>query len=73
MTQETTERILRIAGVLERTGLTRSTLYRMIAADAFPRQVRLSDRYVGWRASEVEIWLMDLPAFRRPFPQGPSR
>jgi prophage regulatory protein len=53
------ERILRLKGVLERTGLTRSTLYRKMQLGTFPRQLRISVRCAGWRESDVEAWLRD--------------
>lgn len=59
MTSDTPERILRINAVLDRTGLTRSTLYRKIAAGAFPRQVKLSARCAGWHESAVNAWLQN--------------
>jgi prophage regulatory protein len=52
-----TDRILRLATVLQLTGLTRSTLYRKVATGSFPRQLRISDRCAGWRESEVDAWL----------------
>jgi prophage regulatory protein len=42
--------------VLERTGLSRSTLYRRIECGRFPRQVKISDRCAGWRESDLERW-----------------
>lgn len=57
MTTETPDRILRIKTVLERTGLTRSTLYRKIQRGTFPRQVRIAVRCAGWRESAVSEWL----------------
>jgi prophage regulatory protein len=51
------DRILRIRTVLDRTGLTRSTLYRKVAEGSFPRQVAISRRCVGWRASDLDAWL----------------
>lgn len=51
------DRILRINTVLERTGLSRSTLYRKIHGGTFPRQVRISVRCAGWRESAVNAWL----------------
>ncbi len=51
------DRILRLATVLERTGLTRSTLYRKIAAGSFPRQISISTRCMGWRESAIETWI----------------
>lgn len=50
-------RILRLGSVLERTGLSRSTLYRKINAGTFPPQVRISERCIGWRENEIEQWL----------------
>lgn len=51
------DRILRIKTVLDRTGLSRSTLYRRIQAGRFPAQVRIAERCTGWRESAVNGWL----------------
>lgn len=51
------DRIIRIATVLARTGLTRSTLYRKVQNGTFPRQLKLSERCAGWRESAVNAWL----------------
>ena len=51
------ERMLRIKAVLERTGLSRSTLYRKVERGTFPSQLKLSMRCAGWRESEVNDWL----------------
>lgn len=50
-------RILRLKNVLERTGLTRSTLYRKMQLGTFPKQLRISARCAGWRESDVDAWL----------------
>lgn len=57
MTSSTPDRILRINAVLERTGLTRSTLYRKIQAGSFPKQVQIAARCTGWRESAVAEWM----------------
>ena len=51
------DRILRIKTVLDRTGLSRSTLYRRLQARTFPEQVSISKRCVGWRESAIKVWL----------------
>jgi len=48
---------LRIGKVMARTGLTRSTIYRMMAAGEFPRQRRLAHRVAVWSEREVAQWL----------------
>lgn len=50
-------RILRLKSVLERTGLSRSTLYRKIQLGTFPKQLRISTRCAGWRESDIDAWL----------------
>lgn len=51
------DRILRIKVVLDRTGLSRSTLYRKIQNGTFPKQVQISTRCAGWREFEVNAWM----------------
>lgn len=54
---ETPDRIIRINTVLERTGLSRSTLYRKVQDGSFPKQLKLSERCAGWRESAVTAWM----------------
>ena len=50
-------RILRLSMVLDRTGLSRSTLYELMEDGSFPRPVRLGARAVGWIEAEVDEWI----------------
>lgn len=56
------DRILRLPAVLERTGLSRSTLYRKIKAGTFPKQLAISMRCAGWRETAIEDWMKN-PTF----------
>lgn len=47
---------LRIQAVIRVTGLSRSTRYRLIADDGFPRPVRLGPRTVAWRRADIDAW-----------------
>jgi len=58
------ERIIRRETVLDRTGLSRSTLYRKIADGTFPRQVSISTNGAGWYESAVNRWIADPRGFR---------
>ena len=49
--------IYRLPAVCEVTGLSKATIYRLIAKGKFPARVKLSERCVGWRADEVDAWL----------------
>jgi len=54
-----TERIIRLKTVLDRTGISRSTIYRKIAEGTFPSQVKVSIHGAGWYESAVERWIAD--------------
>jgi len=59
------DRIVRLKTVLDRTGLSRSTIYRKIEEGTFPAQIRISINGAGWRESEIDRWVAD-PARWRP-------
>lgn len=57
MTIPARDRFLRLDTVLDRTGLSRSTLYRKMQDGTFPKQMRIASRCAGWRESAVEEWM----------------
>lgn len=57
MPTQTTNRLLRLPEVLERTGLSESSVRRMIRAGEFPRQVAIGPRTAAWSESEVQHWI----------------
>jgi prophage regulatory protein len=50
-------KILRLPIVLDRTGLSRSTVYQRVTEGKFPSPVSLGARAVGWIEAEVEEWI----------------
>jgi prophage regulatory protein len=34
-------------------------MYRMVQNGAFPKQIKISDRCVGWSEFAIEAWLRD--------------
>ncbi|MEZ5735903.1 MAG: AlpA family transcriptional regulator [Novosphingobium sp.] len=59
------ERIIRLKTVLDRTGLSRSTIYRKIAEGTFPSQVKISIHGAGWHESAINEWIADPMAYGR--------
>lgn len=49
-------RFLRISDVVATVGLSRATIYRMIASGDFPKQVRLTAQCSGWWQASVDEW-----------------
>ena len=52
-------RMLRRPAVETTTGLSRSTIYAMMAEGTFPKPVRLGKRAVGWPQSTIDAWVAD--------------
>jgi prophage regulatory protein len=53
--------VLRMAAVVRRTGLCRSTIYRLVARKKFPAPLKLSGRAIGWREADLDQWSSLLP------------
>ena len=49
--------ILRLPSVIERTGLSRSTIYLMMSKNKFPLPISLGDRAVGWLEEDINRWI----------------
>lgn len=52
--------ILRLPTVLNRTGLSRSTVYLRIGLGTFPKPIKLGGRAVGWLESDIDDLLQRL-------------
>jgi prophage regulatory protein len=51
-------RILRMRQLIERTNLSRSTLYVLMSEDpTFPQKIKLTARVIGFLESEVDTWI----------------
>jgi prophage regulatory protein len=47
---------LRLPQVIKKTGLPPSSIYELIAAGKFPRQVPLGPARVAWVDEEIDAW-----------------
>lgn len=46
---------------MEDKSMSKSTVYRAIENDGFPKPIKLSGRSVGWFLDEVEDWFANRP------------
>ena len=51
--------IWRLPDVMRYTGLGKSTIYRKISRQEFPRSTSLGARAIGWRSSWIEKWVQE--------------
>lgn len=58
--------ILRLPDVMARTGLGRTTLYRLAKAGQFPNAIKITgQRAAGWLADDVNRWIEQRVAAHR--------
>lgn len=51
------EALIRRKQVEARTGLARSTIYKLMSCGDFPAALSLTGRAVAWRATDVDRWI----------------
>jgi prophage regulatory protein len=51
------KKIIRRRTLVEMTGLSLSTVYRLISRREFPAAIRLSTNAVGWALDDVQAWI----------------
>lgn len=54
------KQFLRIQDLEQMIGLSKSTIYNKIELGEFPKQIKLSNRAVGWCSDEVQAWIDEL-------------
>ncbi len=55
----------RLPAVIERTGLSRSSIYRNEAAGTFPKRVKLGKHATAWDSREIDRWIAERIAASR--------
>jgi len=58
-------RILRKPAVVERVGLSGTTIWRLVRANNFPAPLKLSANAIGWIEADVEEWIAQRAAGTR--------
>ena len=51
------DRLLRLNELTRMLGVSRSTVYRYLAAGRLPPPVHLSSRCIAWKASTITAWM----------------
>ncbi len=57
ITDRSNERLVRMPELVERTSLSRATIYRRIARGEFPQSVPIGANSAAWYASDIDRWL----------------
>jgi prophage regulatory protein len=60
------QRILRLPEVINRTGLSRSSIYLKISKNEFPSQINLGERMMGFLEGDINKWIDERIKASRP-------
>ncbi|WP_132146406.1 AlpA family transcriptional regulator [Luteibacter rhizovicinus] len=52
-------RFLRIRHVLEKVGLSRAQIYKLMGLSEFPKQINLGGRSVAWLEQDIDLWMAE--------------
>ncbi len=51
------DKILRLPQVIDTTGLSKASIYRLERGGDFPKRVAISPGAVGWKSSAIQQWI----------------
>lgn len=49
--------VIRLPGVVAKTGLSRSSIYAAMGRNEFPASITLGARAVGWLEADIDAWV----------------
>ncbi len=55
-------RIFKLADIIEVYAMSRSSIYRAMEHDGFPKPFKLTGRSIGWSRESVETWFANRPS-----------
>lgn len=50
-------KVIRLPAVIQKTGLSRSTIYLRMSKGEFPKSISLGERAVGWVEEDISQWI----------------
>ena len=50
-------RLIRLPEVIERVGLSKQTIYRLIKKNKFPAAKKLNERAIAWVSIDIDKWI----------------
>ena len=62
MTIERLDRLLTSKQLTDETGISRSTIYRLLQNGAFPKPIHIGPRGVRWLELDIKAWLVERKA-----------
>jgi prophage regulatory protein len=59
---ESFDRLVRLREIVKLLSISRANVYRLMKMGKFPQSIKLTERTVAWRLSELEAWIKEKSA-----------
>ena len=56
---ESFDRLVRLRELVKLLSISRANVYRLMKKGKFPQSIKLTERTVVWRLSELEAWIQE--------------
>ena len=56
---ESFDRLVRLRELVKLLSISRANVYRLMKIGKFPQSIKLTERTVVWRLSELEAWIQE--------------
>jgi len=56
---ESFDRLVRLRELVKLLSISRANVYRLMKIGKFPQSIKLAERTVAWRLSEIETWVQE--------------
>ena len=51
------QKLLRLRDVIQKVGLSRSQIYKLIAKGSFPEQIKIGSKISAWPEQTIDQWI----------------
>ena len=62
MSTQRLDRLLTSKQIAAETGISRSTIYRLLQNESFPKPIRIGPRCMRWPESDIKAWVAERKA-----------
>ena len=59
MQTSTPQSLLKLRDVVQLTGLSRTTIYNLLAENKFPKRIQITKQRIAFLSTEIEKWISE--------------
>jgi len=52
-------RVVRMSSLIQRVGLSRASIYRLMDQGVFPKSFKIGNSAIGWDETDIDAWIAE--------------